>query len=51
MLTISGGPVGGSQYDGSALVIGDEFSVDGCRCRKVSEEQAVFVGVEEISHD
>ena len=45
MLTISGGPCGGQQFDGSSLAIGDEFVVGDCRCRKVSDDQAVFIGM------
>ena len=44
MLTLSGGDHGGEEFDASAVAIGEEFAVDTCIYRKISETQAVFAG-------
>ena len=45
MVTLSGGAFGGVQVDASDIVIDGIFSHEDSLYRKVSDEQAVFVGL------
>lgn len=44
MVTLSGGALGGDQVPGNGWAIGEEHVYDGLIYRRVSDDQAVYVG-------
>ncbi len=46
MINLSGGELGGTVVDGAGWDIGTEKVIDGLRYRRISEDQAVFCGIE-----
>ncbi len=46
MVNLSAGDLGGAVVDGAGWNIGTEKVIDGLRYRRISEDQAVFCGIE-----
>lgn len=44
MITLSGGDLGGTQYDATGWEINSEKTIEGLIYRRISVDQAVFVG-------